>query len=491
MRAEPTSTTRLELVTRWAAPVLAAALLVGATVGAVAVLDPVVTPAVRRLLPGGSLRALGDVPYLLSITAVLLGLAGALCIRYRRAIVTGRISIAVAAVMVTSHLTAIGKGPFNPLTVVIVLLLGLWVLERLTRLDAPWRVEVFHGLVVLFLGAMLLSAFGRRPSEILPGLVTNAPKVLLAVLLVDFLENRPAVRRAIDASLWAAGLVALAGLGQVLLSYVWGLDISMAEPHYRYAHIGSLSILRATGFSRFANQFAPPLVVACLIGLYLLPSRAGAGRRWPLAILIALTAAAVGFSLARGSWVALGIGAILIPWMKRPERSLHWFGLAVGILALGMATGAFPRLLRYVNHLSESGMEERTALLGSGLMALVQHPWSGVGVGNFGSYSPTFERPPVHNALLQIGSELGVPGLLVYAALILWVGLRLWLAARRTTDPIVKSELGALLVGLLALLVVIQAEPMGYSQFVWLYLALAEAAVRCLPPALEADLKGP
>ena len=68
--------------------------------------------------------------------------------------------------------------------------------------------------------------------------------------------------------------------------------------------------------------------------------------------------------------------------------------------------------------------------------------------------------------------------LVIYVALFLRTGARLVRAMRMTADRVVRSELAGILVGLVGIGLVIQGEPMAYSQFVWIYLALGEAAAR-------------
>ncbi len=128
--------------------------------------------------------------------------------------------------------------------------------------------------------------------------------------------------------------------------------------------------------------------------------------------------------------------------------------------------------------LSEVSIVERWSLFRAGVDAMFSHPVTGVGIMNFARYSPTIERLPVHNAVIQVGSELGLIALVLYAALFLRTGARLAQAMRATADRVVRSELAGILAGLVGLGLVIQGEPMAYSQFVWIYLALGEAAAR-------------
>lgn len=400
-----------------------------------------------------------------------------LALKYGAFVSDHRFAILVGVIMLSSHLTAVGRGPLTPLTFAILLLFALWVLEYLTNPAATWIPSGFVVLVFLFFLTIVASTLGGRPLSVFGDLLASSVKLLLAVMLVDILRTRSMVRYGLWMMLAAAAVGALVGVAQSVLFYGFGIEFSLAEQDYRYAHAPFGTILRATGFSRFANQFAPPLVIAALVSAGLCVGGARKWRRGLGAVGVLCTLAVVA-SLARGAWLALLIGLVILPLVVKPQRALLWLGVAIPVFLAAWLAGPIPWAMKKLHGLSESGLIERGMLLSSGLETLAAHPLNGVGVGNFGPYSPTLERHPVHNAMLQVGTELGVFGLLIYMTIFVWVGARLIGAVRATDDPLRKAELRALLLGLFGLLIVIQAEPMGYSQFVWIYLALAASMAR-------------
>jgi O-antigen ligase len=193
---------------------------------------------------------------------------------------------------------------------------------------------------------------------------------------------------------------------------------------------------------------------------------------------VTVTVAAVALSIVRGAWVAVAFGALTIPFILRPERWRLWAGTLAALVAVGFATGLIPLVIHMVSGLSESSLLDRRILFAEGLRVMLAHPLTGVGILNFGWYSPSIERHPVHNAFIQVGSELGIPALLLYVALFAYVGVRLIRAMRSTPDRAVRAGLGSVLAGLIGLTFIVQGEPMAYSQFVWIFLALGEAASR-------------
>lgn len=453
---------------------LIATLVLGAGTGAWVALDAHLSHECACKL--GDIFVLRAMPYMLSVLSAVAAVAVAITLWNRQWLWKNRFAIGIVVVFLSLHLMAVDFGPINPLNLTIVALFTLWLHYRLTNPDKVWIPSVFVTLVVLFFASAVLSTIGHHGPEVLVGLLVLAPKLVLAIILLDLLDEQRKTRLGLFAFMWTAGFFALAGIIQVSLYYVWQIELTLTDPlGPRYFEIGGMLFLRASGFAHTAHGFAQPLMVAAVIGFYLLVSPLGRGRKAMLALLSMLAGLGVVLSLARGQWLGLLVGLCAIPFIARPHRTLHWLGLA----GLILATGLLPWAIDAIVALSPGGLSIRTVLMKAGLETLAEHPWNGVGINNFGAFSPSFERYPVHNAVMQVGSELGIPGLLAFLAVLSWVGLRLLWAMLSTDEPVMKSQLGALLVGYLALAVAIQADPMAYSEFVWVYFALAESTV-CL-----------
>ncbi len=456
---------------------LIATLVVGAGTGAWVALDAHLSHECACKL--SDISVLRTVPYTLSALSAVAAVIVALLLRNRRWVWENRFAIGIVVVFLSLHLMAVDFGPINPLNLTIVALFALWLHYRLTKPEKVWVSSVFTTLVILFFGSALFSTIGHHGPEVLIGLLVLTPKLVLAVILVDLLDEQRKTQLALFAFMWTAGFFALAGIIQVLLYYVWQIELTLTDPSGpRYSAAGGMLLLRASGFAHTAQGFAQPLMVAAAVGFYLLLSPLGRGRQATLVMLSTLAGLAVVLSLARGQWVGLLVGLCAIPFIARPHLTFHWLGLAGVISVAALAAGLLPWAIDASVSLSPSGVSIRSVLMKAGLETLAEHPWNGVGINNFGAFSPNLDRYPVHNAVMQVGSELGMPGLLAFLAVLSWVGVRLLWAMLNTDEPVIKSQLGALLVGYLALAIAIQADPMAYSEFVWVYFALAEATAR-------------
>jgi O-antigen ligase len=451
------------------------ALLTGAAVGALVALETVLTHAsLTSRLFGSSLR---EVSYLFSAVTLLIALLAASCVILRDRVWRHRAAVVVGLVMLTSHLTAISAGPLNPLVVAILFAVGVWLLDLLAG-NGSLTPSVFRTLAILFFTCVLGSAFGAHPTEVLRGIVLFLPKLVLAIVIVALIDDAATLRFAVNALLWAAGVIALAALAILALYYFFQLDFSLAEEDYKFAATPFGFLLRATGFSRTANQFAPPIAVACVMSAFLACALPGLRRRLGFALLALLTGAAVGSSIVRGAWAAVLAGLILIPFVARPRLAPLWFALAFIVAFAALASGLAVLAIDSLAALGDSSsVGQRMDLLGAGLKAMFESV-NGTGIDNFGPRSPTFERYPVHNAPLQAGSELGLPGLLVFLALLAWIAWRLWDAVRHNANVEDRTRMTALLIGYVVLIVAVQGEPMAYSQFLWIYLGLGEAAAK-------------
>jgi len=452
------------------------ALLTGAAVGALVASEAVLSHAsLTSRLVGTALREIG---YLTAAVALLLVLVAASCVIWRVQIWRHRAVVVVGLVMLTSHLTAISAGPLNPLVIAILLAVGVWVLDFLAG-NGSLSPSVFRTLTILFFAFVLGSTFGAHPSEVFEGVGSFLPKFVIAIVIVELLDERRKVSLAVSAMVWTTGLIAVVGLLQVGAYFFFQIEYSFAEPFYRYTETPFGTFLRASGFSNTAPQFALPIGVACVISIYL--ALTCAGRRLMFAVLGLVTAGAVGLSVVRGMWVATLAGLLLVPFIVKPRLTPVWVGLAFITFLVALTSGIGNWVYQSVESLtSGASVTERVDLFAAGLKVMFDSV-NGTGIYNFGPQSPMIERYPVHNAPIQVGSELGLPGLFVFLAVLAWIGWRLWDAARRCARED-RTLMTALLLGYVSLVIAIQAGPFAFSQFLWIYLGLCEAAARLADP---------
>lgn len=298
------------------------------------------------------------------------------------------------------------------------ILLGLSILAlpwAVRRGAVPWRslapLTIPLGLYVLLLFGSVVASY--EPETSLRGLpeIFNLTTLLLAPLLV---RGERRVRRLVDALIAVAALLACAGLAQYLVGY-GDIDRRIRGPFSHY--------MTFSGF----------LLVADLL---LVASMLSAGRArspWRWLALAAINVALLG-SLTRSAWVALGVTLTVLVIVRAPRLLLAYVPAAL----LFIVVAPVPILHRALSiaDLKDTSNYDRLCMLDAGLTMIAERPLFGLGPELVERRYPIY-RPPgaprsniphLHNNLLQIAAERGLPALGSYLAL---TGVSLWLAWRR------------------------------------------------------------
>lgn len=299
-------------------------------------------------------------------------------------------------------------------------------------------------------------------------------KGLLAYVAISQLAATPARIVAIivvlASGLGVATLVVLRGL--VAAS---GLQLLALAAEARFGGIRGDPNVQAA----FANCMLPLLVA--LLG------RARGGARLGVVLLILLMIATVVLSQSRAGMLLLGL--LLVGLLLRARRARGY--LVAGMLVLATVALLLPRAywVRFVSIgqlrgiVVDRSLQVRQHALEGGWQLLQQHPWFGVGLGNFGDHAPRFMlgRYLAHNSFLEVGATLGVVGGLAYLAL-LGAGWHMarraadsWGRAGRRTDQALAEGIG---IALLAFCGSALTLSIPFYLIVWILLGLANAARR-------------
>jgi O-antigen ligase len=185
-----------------------------------------------------------------------------------------------------------------------------------------------------------------------------------------------------------------------------------------------------------ANDFATFVVTSIPFGIYFLHAAPRATTRVAAAIgLVVLTLGFV-WSGSRGGFIALSAVALFIV-LRYSAIPLRWrlsATVLVAVVVLATASDHYWQQMGTItsqedyNHTSETG---RLQIWSRGIGYMMANPLLGVGPNNFpaaeGTLSPLAERQQygigvrwnaAHNSFVQIGAELGLPGLTLFVAVI-------------------------------------------------------------------------
>jgi O-antigen ligase len=381
---------------------------------------------------------------------------------------------------------ALGAGPINLLNVGIVLLVLWWMLDLAHTAEEPRDTPLLAHLLVLLAALAMISVLGEQQSP--RGLTALMPKLLMAWILLRMLHTESSLRLALRALVVTSVLSAMLGVAQSAAFFLYGLELHrMDDDSPRFIMALGVHMLRVPGLLQNPQAYCHALAVGFVLLTYAWFVGHGRRSRWNPLIWggVLILGAAIVLSFSRGAWAAVAAGLILLPVMVWPRHAIHWF-LVLGLLTLaGLWTGALNHLLSTYRSFTLSNTEIRVELLAAGLQVLAEHPWRGVGLMNFEFYSPTLERLPVHNSLLQVATEMGVPGLLAFVA-ILASPIVHALKALRHAHGEPAHRLRAMLLAYFVYMIAIQGEPTAYSPILFFYVVLLDAtarvAIRTQPP---------
>ena len=247
-----------------------------------------------------------------------------------------------------------------------------------------------------------------------------------------------------------------------------------------------------------ANDFATFAVTALPFGLYFFH----AARRPLLRVVacgsIAVLTLAFVWSGSRGGFLALGaVGTFVL--LRYREIPVRWRVSAAALVAVVILAAASDHYWERMGTILSDADYNRTSETGRlqiwqrGFGYMLEYPVFGVGPNNFpaaeGTLSPFADRQQfgvgvrwsaAHNSYVQIGAELGFPGLLLFVAVIAsgFMALR---TAHRTGlvasgGPVAPPELiRALTASLIAFVIGAAFLSLAYSEMLYTLLALAVA----------------
>lgn len=308
---------------------------------------------------------------------------------------------------------------------------------RLRRHRIDWAR---HGQVLLPLGlyasCVLASMLASRDLEVIR---VGAHELLslatlpMALLLV---RGERRVRAVVDGLLVVAGLCAIYGLVQLLFLGYGGIDNRVPGPFSHYM------------------TFAGFLLMADLLLIGLLAS--GGHRnpwRWVALVLINLALLA---TLTRSAWVAFVVALTLCLLLRRPRWVLAYVPAAL-LFALLAPRPVVQRVVSIFD-LQDVSNYDRICMVEAGLSMVEERPLVGLGPGMVRRAYPLYRHPSaprrwvphLHNNLIHIAAEQGLPALAAY----LWLtvgSLLVAYQAYRGTLPGGGRSAGLYLGGLLAL----------------------------------------
>jgi hypothetical protein len=255
-----------------------------------------------------------------------------------------------------------------------------------------------------------------------------------------------------------------------------------------------------------ANYYSLSALLTVPIAFYLLRAGLRPWQRWFCVACLGVTLLGLTAAASRGGLVGLGAALLVGVWHGRQRaRNLRLAVLVLVPLMLISPSSPIRRLLSPTQSDVEASAN-RVAVWRAGLAMVASSPLTGIGVGNFQplvlQYSPPGAEVETiaHNTYLEVAAEMGIPGLLVFLAIV-WSSMRTLEQLRRRTQragPLLLHQAAtALQAGIVGFLVAAFFVSAQYQRLFWLAIFLTmvvrslaqeeEARRRRTEPARPAD----
>jgi O-antigen ligase len=207
-----------------------------------------------------------------------------------------------------------------------------------------------------------------------------------------------------------------------------------------------------------------------------------------LIAIIMLDVAVIVLTFSRGGFLTLTLSAAIVLWRitRRvgPKYALAAVGLLL-VLAPFVPSSYYARLATITDVEADetNSAEVRQQDLVVAIGYIARHPLIGSGIGT-NDLAMNAERgaswAAVHNAYLQVGMELGLPGLILYVAIVAGTLKAVGRIVRRTRGDAAQRELfwlaSGLQVSLIAFVFAAMLHPAAYNFYFYYFGGLALAA---------------
>lgn len=350
---------------------------------------------------------------------------------------------------------------------------GLRDLAR-SRLRAIWALSLL--LLVLWGYASLIWAFQRvdHPDVGQTAALQFAVSVLFAVVVACAAPPPTMIVGVLAFDLiWDAAITVIQSQNQAAIGLrtLGEFPFSAAQPGTSILESGTLRWVRPYGLMPHPNLLAGALLVGLFAAAALIVSR----RRWQMLAGIAIFGFgwwALLLTFSRAAWGGLVVGMLAVilflrPHLRRMSARVSLVAAAAVVVAIGVAfvIGYRPLLAARAGEGEESvelrSISDRLVFIDFAVKSITERPIFGVGIGNFPwrmSYyladtQYDLRGDNVHHVLLSVAAELGIIGLLLVLAAIIFglIGVfRTLRAGDDSADHAARLALFAVFIALLA-----------------------------------------
>jgi hypothetical protein len=369
-------------------------------------------------------------------------------------------------------------GPLDIFDLTLFSLLMFWIARRALDPECGVRLPPLVLAAALLVLLQVPNLVHQSPVRWAIGLFGMTRALIVAFLLVNACSNRENLRLAESALLAVAAISGTIAIVQFALAYFGVFAFTLIDPPESALKPTPLGlVMRASALCITAQHLSGFLVFATPIAAWRL------SERWRPRDAFALLAILGGVLV---SWnygavmAAMGLCGLFV-FLRWSRLSIHFVALGGTLMVAAWYSGLWRLLwdLSFGDRGVAKGVDQRMTLFELGIEKMARDPLVGTGLQGFAQFSGNFWHRPVHNAIGQAATELGAIGGLVFLGTVLLMLTQVALLALQTAGEARAIAARATLM-VLALLILMQSEPMLDHANTWLVLGFAQAVAIAL-----------
>ncbi|MBX3235207.1 MAG: O-antigen ligase family protein [Nitrospiraceae bacterium] len=451
-------------------------IVVGAMLAVWTCLDPIVSAAL----------GLDWFPFMLSAGLAACGLVGVVVLRGMDGVWRHKELWAIGCTIFAAQFSGVALGKLDALEFAVLVLVVFWLVRAFVEVDRTVQVTPFF---FPMMGILFLAIFHFIQRPPVTSYIAIGEKILMFLILVDLMRTRESITITARCIVWVGVFSAVVAIVQFVLFFFWGIvwtiGASEEKAHAMLKPTLLGMVVRAMAFFPNPAGLNTYLLFACALALsFVFLSQ---GLRWKLAYLsaVGLMAIAVVLTWSAGALICLGAMFVLALFVYRPALSIHISALFLLCGILVYLSGLHKMVLEIVKGFGgKTSGSIRVELLELAMASLERNPFVGMGLQNFGRFSgnlfptgPWLFKYPVHNAFMQMATELGIVGGVTYVFMVALMSVRLAIVLWGRLDQELKLIFKGMLLGWVALLGHLQTEPMAYESTFWVIMGVMEGAI--------------
>jgi len=452
-------------------------------------MNPKIASSLNRAAVFGILIAIAFLIAIISVVRPLFAISIALCTIAGALAILNPFWVLVAYVLIFPFAPYLAYPAFPTITLpklVFALAFGGFAIAailRSQRISIAAEIKVTALLVALAFVSLIWSenrSAGAITAFSLFGMVA------LMALASAFSQSKPKLEALVRLLLYQSLVFSVFGIIQFITKKtLWNIGY---YPDINY-FITYRGLVRASSVFLHPNDFSSYLIIT--IPLAIVWGFERRGRERMVGFLSAVTGLfALALTFTRSAWVALAVAAFLTLF-RRYWKMLVGLGLVI-LLISGIAFVHYQRdaalFLSRLEASPDRSVSDRTWAYEAAWGMIKSSPIIGVGIGQFVIKYPDFkpyeaswtargERVPmtVHNMMLEIASELGALGLILFFSFLYLVTKKVRRLAR-SGDLLARTIGISMACGLLAFFIQAQLNNQLYMEIAWIALGLALGA---------------